>query len=110
MNCSFCQSQVLDTFYFCPFCGKVLKDKPLSTTFLKQAGVYAFAFFFPPFGIIPAFKYLKQNSEQARIVGLITVLITVFSLLFAVWLSSEFIEIVSTTINAQFPKDLNLYP
>ena len=107
--CTSCKTPVLDTYYFCPMCGKKLKDKPLSTSIFKQLGIYAFAFFFPPFGLIPAIKYLKQNNQTTRIIGLVIVIITIISVVLTVWWSLKFFATLQTSLNQQLPSELNLY-
>ncbi len=78
--CPSCKQQVSKEHYFCPNCGKKLRDKPLSTSVLAQFGVYAFSILLPPFGIWPAIKYLRQQDTASKIVGIVVILLTVVSL------------------------------
>ena len=77
--CKFCNFSVLETYYFCPNCGKKLKNPPLSTSLSKQLGIYAISVFLPPLGIIPAIKYLMSNERHAKVVGIIALILTIIS-------------------------------
>ena len=85
--CDFCHVVNSPEFFFCPNCGKELRRKPLSTSVIKQVGLYLFAFFLPPFGLFPGIKYMKQGSEKEKAVGLAMILLTVVSIVITVWLT-----------------------
>ena len=111
MICPKCGNPVLDTNFFCAFCGKQIKDKPLSTSFFKQSGLYLFAFFFPPFGIVPAIKYLKNPDDKAKIVGSVIIVVTVVSLIVTVWATMQFVNNFNQTLKAQLQLQQNtIYP
>ena len=104
-NCRFCGGSILLSDYFCPNCGKKLKDKSLSTAITKQILVYSLSLLLPPLGLWPAIKYLKQDSEKSRIIGFIAILITIISIAITVWLTFRFMNI----FNQQLNDNLNLY-
>lgn len=85
--CRYCRAQIVDVDYFCPNCGKKLKDKPLSTSVSKQALVYIVSAFLPPFGLIWAVKYIRQedSAKKSRNVGISIIVITVISLVLNLW-------------------------
>ena len=80
-ECKNCNFIILNSYYFCPNCGKKLIEPPLATSIIKQIGVYALSFFLPPFGIFPAIKYIKQKNTKAKIIGLISIILTIISLI-----------------------------
>jgi hypothetical protein len=84
LTCLSCKTVTRADSYFCPNCGKKLRSKPLSTAFVSQLGVYFLSFFIPPFGLIPAFTYLRQEGRTAKTVGSIAIVLTVLSLLLIV--------------------------
>jgi uncharacterized membrane protein YqaE (UPF0057 family) len=85
--CLFCHFPVAETYYFCPNCGKNLKAPPVSTTIFKQIGIYALSIFLPPLGLWPGIKYLRQNSQRAKTVGLVAIILTIISTIITVWLA-----------------------
>lgn len=84
--CHSCQNIISPTYFFCPYCGKKLKSPPLSTSFVKQVGVYLFSIFIPPFGIFPGIRYLKQQDDKSKMIGVITLLLTSVSLFVNIYL------------------------
>ena len=86
-SCPYCGFLIYDTFYFCPNCGKKLKNTQLSTSLGKQIGIYALSIFLPPLGIIPGFRYLFQKDNKAKAVGVIAILLTIISTFITVQLT-----------------------
>jgi hypothetical protein len=109
LNCPNCKQVVLASDYFCPNCGKKIKDKPLSTTILKQALVYLLSISFPPLGFWPAVKYLKQKDQKSRMIGFIAVALTIISIAVTVWLCLGIMNTFNQELNQQLNDNLNLY-
>lgn len=99
--CPQCHYQVQPLFYFCPNCGKNLKPAPLSTSIGKQISIYALSVFLPPLGIIPGMKYLFQKDSNAKLVGLIAILLTIISSGLTVWYTIGFINTINKQVNSQ---------
>lgn len=99
--CVYCKHEVPKEVYFCPNCGKKLKEPPVSKTLLAQIGLYAVSILFPPFGLFPALKYLKQNDQTAKNIGIIAILLTVISIIVGIWLSINIVTQVQTQLNQQ---------
>ena len=81
MDIKFCKScgvQVLDTYHFCPNCGKKVNEV-ISVTILTQLWIYGLSIFLPPLGLWPAFKYLKSSDDKAKMIGIIAVILTVIA-------------------------------
>lgn len=104
--CDFCHVVSSPEFFFCPNCGKELRKKPLSTSVFKQVGLYLFAFFLPPFGLFPGIKYIKQNSQTEKLVGLVMILLTIISTLITVWLTYATIRTAQTLVEKQIQNPL----
>lgn len=100
--CPSCHIPVTEEEYFCPNCGKKLKDKPVSTSVAKQILVYLVSFFLPPFGLPWAFKYLKQPDQKSKIIGYITIGLTILSIIINVWLIMAFINQTQQAMNTDF--------
>ena len=105
VNCPKCKRNILSSDYFCPNCGKKIKDKPLSVTVGRQILVYLLSFLLPPLGLWPAVKYLKQKDEKSRIIGFVAITITIISIAITVWFTLSFLD----TFNRQLNSSLNLY-
>ena len=90
--CPYCKSTVSADAYFCPTCGKQLKDRPPDTSPLKQTIIYAVSLFLPPFGLWYVWKYLKYNSYESRRVGIIAIILTLISVILTLWIAAGFIN------------------
>ena len=85
LTCESCHVVSPATFFFCPNCGHNLRPKPLSTTILKQTGLYLLAFLLPPLGLWPGIRYLKGKTDAEKIVGAVLVILTVVSIILTLW-------------------------
>lgn len=74
--CKSCQNPVSPTYFFCPYCGRKLRQPPLSTSVGKQIGIYLLAVFFPFFSIIPGIRYIRQSDSISKSVGIVTLLLS----------------------------------
>src|SRR4030042_1856770 len=104
-TCAYCKANISLSDYFCPNCGKKLKEKPLSTTFLKQLLIYSVSFFLPPLGIWPAIKYLRQSDEKSKKIGFVALGLTIISIAITSWLTISLVN----SFNQQIGSQLNLY-
>ena len=78
--CPRCHQPILPEWYFCANCGKSLREKPPSTTWITQTGLYLLSIFLPPLGLWPGMKYIRSSYAPARRVGIIIIILTVISL------------------------------
>ena len=83
--CPVCHQPVSSEQYFCPNCGNNLREKPKSISLLVQVGMYALAIFLPPLGLWPGAKYMMKKSRQAKIVGMVTIILTIISSVITIW-------------------------
>lgn len=97
--CKNCNLPVLPEFYFCPNCGKQLREKSLTVSVLTQIGVYLLSFFLPPFGLYPGIKYLKQSDPKTKLIGWIAVALTLISIGLSIFIFAGFMQQVSQTLN-----------
>lgn len=99
--CPFCHAEVKATDYFCFNCGKNLKPKPLSTSLIQQIVLYLESIFLPPFGIVIGIRYLRQKDITSKIVGIISIILTIISLLILIKVTISLMNTVNTQINNQ---------
>ena len=99
--CSRCQTNVSSLDYFCPNCGRKLKEKPLSTSVLKQVLIYSLSLLLPPLGIWPAIKYLQQPDQKSKNVGIVSLVLTIISIVVTIYLCVGLLNSVSAQLNNQ---------
>ena len=100
-QCEKCKYQIQPEWYFCPNCGKVLKEKPISISIRKQILIYLVSFFLAPLGLGWGIKYIRYKDNKVRLVGLIAILLTIISL--------GLLILTFKNIMDQYPKLLNNY-
>lgn len=101
-NCPKCGYVILSSYYFCPNCGKKLKEPPAPTGIGTQIGIYAICIFLPPFGLAPAIRYLLQKDLKAIRIGIVALILTIISTIITVWLTITTINNINATLNQQF--------
>lgn len=101
IKCPKCQTENPENANFCLNCGSQLKEIPLPASIWKQTVIYVISFFLPPFGLIPAFKYLRQNDPKLKNIGLIAVGLTLLSILISVYLAITIANQLNTQVQEQ---------
>lgn len=99
--CPACNSQIQPAFFFCPNCGKKLKEPQDSTTVGKQIVLYTTAVLIPPSGLFIGIKYLKQSSDKAKYIGTTLIVLTIVSTLLSIYLAVGFYNRTMQILNAQ---------
>ncbi len=99
--CPGCHVEVRPTDYFCFNCGKNLKPKPPSTTLTTQIILYLESVLLPPYGIIIGIRYLRQKDGASKIVGIISVILTMLALVIFAKVTRDLMETVNTQITKQ---------
>ena len=85
--CSSCRQTVSPEFFFCPYCGKKLKENPLSTSVFVQLGIYLLSVFLPPLGLWPGVKYVRSEDKKAKTIGMTAIVLTIISTIVVGWYS-----------------------
>lgn len=91
--CKKCQNPIAASFFFCPYCGKKLRQLPLSTSIGRQIWYYFLAIFFPYFTVAPSISYLRQSDNNSKATGIVLLLLTAVSLLinvYYVWVTAQY--------------------
>lgn len=97
VTCPACKFPALPAdAHFCPNCGVKLNAE---ISMSQQIGLYALSFFLPPFGIIPAIKYLRQPTQKAKTIGIVAIILTVLSIVITVLSISTVMNMYSQTIS-----------
>ncbi len=79
-TCKYCKNLIPENVFFCPVCGKKLKNPLLSTSIGKQLSVYAISLLLPPLGLVPGIQYLLSKDRTRKIIGIIAIVLTIISL------------------------------
>jgi hypothetical protein len=108
LPCKYCQKPVWDSYFFCPNCGKKLKEPPFKFSWAKAFGIIIASFLLPPFGIIPAVKYLRINDNRARAIGLIALALTIILTVIVVILIQNLITTMTQTYNQIYEMQMML--
>lgn len=91
-TCRYCHVNISSSDFFCPNCGKKLKEKPQSTTLVRQIFIYLISALLPPLGLWPAIRYLRQPDTKSKKIGWIAIILTVISVIATIWFSYWFIN------------------
>jgi len=99
-TCPYCKNPTEITMFFCPSCGKKLKEKPPGTGFWPQAGLYAMAVMLPPFNIPLSFKYIKSTDSKAKAIGFVSLVLMGISLTVVTILTINTVNEVNRQVEA----------
>lgn len=83
MTCKYCSQPILDNYYFCPSCGKKLKEPPFQFSTSRSLYILILSTLAPPFGIFPSLKYIVAPDIKAKIVGLVGIILNIVILTLA---------------------------
>jgi len=104
--CPSCHVQVRPTDYFCYNCGANLKPKPMSISIWMQIALYIGSAILVPFGIIWGYRYLRQPGTEAKMVGTISIIITIISTTIVTIYTINLINDVQRQVNEGIEKQL----
>lgn len=99
--CPFCSLQLPANAFFCIHCGKKLKSKPVGIGLLPQLWLYFLSLCLPPLGIGLTIRYIKDDSSKAKKIGWISLLMTVVSIVFAIFAAVALIQNMNSLIEQQ---------
>jgi len=97
--CPKCKNNIGPTDFFCPVCGYKIVGGDASTSLFKQISVYLLSLFLPPFGLIPAIKYLKQGDDKSKKIGIVAIVLTVLSIIISFLIFKSFMSTYTKTLN-----------
>ncbi len=88
--CPQCHQPVLPEYFFCPNCGKNLREPPLRTSVATQVGIYALSIIMPAIAFLaikywPGMKYLRSPDWKTKQIGIIASILMAVSTIAIVW-------------------------
>lgn len=99
--CKYCSLPVTPEDYFCPNCGKKLKEKPASLGVWSIIWLFVLSILLPPLGIGLTIRYIKSEDERARTLGWISLVVTVVALIVTVLVAKSAMDSLTQQINSQ---------
>ncbi len=108
-TCPYCGTSIPSDAFFCPNCGKELRERPISIGVGSQIGIYLLSIFLPPLGLWPGIKYARRHEKKAKVVGATAITLTVISTAVSLWLSWSFLQIYLNTIRSAMNGTGGLY-
>jgi hypothetical protein len=102
--CPKCERRIDPSFYFCPNCGKKIKEKPVSIELWPQIKLYLISVMLPPLGIGLTIRYLRSESKKANVIGVVSLILTVSALIYVTWYSINFVNEFNKQLNSELGK------
>lgn len=99
--CKYCGKPVVAEQYFCPFCGKKLKNPPVSMSLRSLVWLFVLSTILPPLGIGLTIRYIKAEDEKAKRIGWISLIVTAIAVVVMVLLSISAMNSATQQINSQ---------
>lgn len=99
--CPVCHRVVVPTDYFCPNCGKAIRQAPPSVTSTAQALLYLGSVFLPPMGLWWGYKYFRQPDRKSKIIGVVSAVLTIISLIVTTKLAVDFMSDLNSQVQSQ---------
>ena len=97
--CPTCHYIIMNEWYFCPNCGKNLKEAPLDVSIGKQILIYLVSFFLAPLGLGWGLKYVKSKDSKIKTIGIVSIVLTVASIILMIIASKSFIDQYAKMLN-----------
>jgi len=97
--CKKCQSVVGDNFYFCPNCGKKLKEPPFKFSLSNTVGNTLVSILLPPLGFLPGIKHLLMHDQKAKILGLLYITLTIIATVITIKIMVDYFNNLNKMLN-----------
>lgn len=101
LTCRFCNAPISREDFFCPHCGKKLREKPVSTELAPLVWLFVLSALLPPFGFGLTLRYIRSDDDMAKKLGWISLFVTSFALLITLWLSKVIVDSIAQQLNQQ---------
>jgi amino acid transporter len=99
--CPACHQPVEQSDYFCRNCGRNLRKKPLTTSAGHQIMLYLGSIFLFPLGFIWGIRYIREDSRDAKTIGMMCLIISIVVLFIIILLTASIISNINNQVNQQ---------
>ncbi len=107
--CPKCGKEIPENSFFCSYCGKKIKEPPVSVSAAKQIFMYAVSLFLPPLGLIWFVRYLRQPDRKAKNIAIAILVVTIAASLFTLWFAVQIMNGFTNSLNNPLNNTLNGY-
>jgi len=101
--CPTCRFKTQSEWFFCPNCGKELKEKIPVISIPKQILIYSVSFFLTPLGLGWGLKYVRSKDSKIKTVGIISIVLTILAIILMIGVLKSFIDQYSKILNNLIP-------
>lgn len=101
MRCRYCAGAITTDDYFCPSCGKKLKEKPVSTDLWPLVWLFILSALLPPLGIGLTIRYIRSEEEKTKLIGWISLMVMAVALIVSIWFAKSVMDGFNQKINSQ---------
>ena len=98
-TCKHCKAGVLENFYFCPNCGKKIKEPPFKFSWGKTIAILLESVLIPPFGLIPGIRYFLKDDHKAQVIGMVAIGLTIISMIVGIMFTINLFKGTMKTYN-----------
>ena len=97
--CKYCSKPVGENDIFCLSCGKRLKPQPASLSILSLIWLLTLSTLLPPLGIGLTIRYIKDQNPKARIIGWVSVFLTLTMITITYFVAKSYFESLNEQVN-----------
>lgn len=108
LTCPFCSAQIDPKDYFCPNCGKKIREKPVGLGFWAMVSLFGLSTLAPPLNLPLTIRYLKSPDEKVRTAGWISLVVSIISFGVLTWLGVVWAQSVNRQMNESLKQYQNL--
>lgn len=101
-KCKNCKNLINSDWFFCPYCGKKLREKPANTGVWSQLGLYLLSILLPPLNLGMAIRYIRDSQPKAKLIGWISVILMLTTLILVSWWTLDKVNKAKTEFDKQF--------
>ena len=69
VECPECKNKIDEKVFYCPICGKKIKEKPAAMDFWHLAWLFGLSALLPPLNLGLSMKYIKSPDPNAKKMG-----------------------------------------
>lgn len=99
LKCHKCNTPINENFFFCPICGVKIKEPPFKFSWTRFTGNVLIAILVPPLGLLPGIKHIKMKERNAKLLGILYILLTIIATIFMIWIIADYVKTLNETIN-----------